>query len=264
MTSISIKHTIDETRKQLNAFQRKQIPFATRLTLNALARTSKLDVDKQILRKIDRPRSYTKRMMRVQSANKTTLTARVKVKDTATVTKRGQRGPDQVLGHLFKGGTRQSKGMEVLLRRRGLLRPDRYVVPGEGAPLDKHGNVEAGLIIKLLSFFQAFNESGFRANADAKGRAKIGRSFARKRKVKDAEFFIVSDRGKSKSKLHPGIWARFKFAKGVAVKPILMFVRTPFYRRPVINLEKTANKVIERDISNEFNVAIRRALATAR
>mgnify|MGYP000291851663 CR=1 FL=1 len=257
--TISIKHSIDEAVKKLDKIHLRQVPFAERQTLNELGQGTKREIDKQILRRIDRPRAYTKRSMRVDFAKKNKPVTRVKVKDTATVTKRGFRGPDQIIGHLFTGGTRKLKGMEILLRKRGILPQNRYIVIGEGAPQDRHGNIKAGMNIKILSFLQAFKESGFRANADANGRKRIGRSL--NKVARNGSFFVVKKR--KIGGLHPGIWARIRFASGTALKPMLMFVRKPTYRR-IIDIPKTANNHIRKNLNEVFNRQLRKAIATSR
>lgn len=262
---LSVRNNIDFTLRNLDKQHKRQVPFAIKNTVNKLAVNTKKTTDTQILRRIDRPKNYTKRMMRVGFAKKTNLVARVAVKDSATVTKRGFRGPDQILGHLFSGGTRQLKGMEVLLRRAKILPANRYIVPGQGAPLDRHGNIKTGVINQVLAYTRAFQESGFRANAvDKKGRDALAKRFARaqsSRVAQAGQFFVVKK--KTLTGLHPGIWARFKFASGSSIKPIMMFVRKPVYRR-VFNLPKTANRVIVKQLDRTFDTEIRKAISTAR
>ena len=261
MTSISLKFDTSKARKQIKGIK-DQTPFAIRLTVNALAQTSKKEMDKQILQRVDRPTPYTKRAIFVKSAkSKTDPTARIDVKNRGTATKRGGRTHEDIIGHLFTGGQRQRKGIEMLFQRAGLLRADEYIVPGAAAPLDQFGNVKRSFLIQLISYFRAFNESGFKANADSKGRLRQNRAFARSIKgASAAAFFVVTDR---KGKLVPGIWARVSFSIGSAVKPILIFAKKPKYRQ-MFRMDKTVKTIVDRDANKEFEKAYNRAISTAR
>lgn len=261
MTTIQIKDNINRVQKQLSDIAKKQVPYATRLTLNALTTTAKIETEKQIASRLDRPTPYAKNMMRVKYANKTNLTSQLKVKDTATVTKAGFRGPDKILGHLFLGGSRSGKGFEGLMVRAGVMPAGYWAVAGEGAPLDSYGNIERSLIIKLLAYFRAFRESGYRANSTDKSRAAMNRKFAKGIKGATTSEFFVSKIG---DKLPFGIWQRIGFQSGTAIRPIIIFVKkTPQYKQ-YFDLETTTNNVVNRDLRAEFDKALTLALATAK
>lgn len=263
---------IVEFEKELLALEKKQLPFAIRLTVNKLAENSKKNMELKEIPKLDRPTRYANNMMRVQYANKTNLTATVKVKDTALLTKRGSVGPDQVLGHLFTGGQRRGKGFEGLMQRKRILPKGMYAVPGEGVMLDANGNIPKGLIVQLLSYFNAFQESGFRANMTDKSRTAFERRHRRRNysSAQSFNFFLIPVG--DKSRLWPGIWARIghefkdaegKTIRGSSIKPILMFVDRATYKQ-YFNLPAIVDKIIDRDFEFEFDKAFKHALATAK
>lgn len=263
MTTINISTDIKEAMRALDVVSKKQIPYATMLTLNALAETSKKQTEREIVGKLDRPTNYARNMMRIKYATKTTLTSQVKVKDSATITKRGARGPDQVLGHLFIGGRRQGKGFEGLLVRSGIMPKGMWAVPGEGAPLDQYGNIERTLIIKLLAYFNSFQESGFKANMSDKNRSAFNRRAAKQIKGATTSQYAVV-KVKKPGGLHPGIWQHVGFGSGRAIKPIIMFVsKEPVYSR-YFDLDNTARQIIARDATYEFDKAMAYAIATAK
>lgn len=263
MTTITVSADIKEAQRALDVVSKRQIPYATVLTLNALAETAKKQTEREIISKLDRPTNYSRNMMRVKYANKASLTSQVKVKDTATVTKRGFRGPDQVLGHLFDGGKRQGKGFEGLLVRSGVMPKGMWAVPGEGAKLDMYGNIERSLLIQLLAYFKSFQESGFRANMTDKSRASFDKRTAKKIKgASTSQFSVIKT--KKPGGLHPGIWQHIGFGSGKAIKPIIMFVsKEPVYDR-YFDLDKTTRQVIDRDAAAEFDKAMDYAIATAK
>ena len=264
MTTINVSADVKEAIRALDVVSNRQIPYATRLMLNALAETSKKNTERQIVSKLDRPTNYSQNMMRVKYASKTSMTSQVKVKDAATVTKRGFRGPEQVLGHLFEGGRRQGKGFEGLLVRSGVMPRGMWAVPGGGARMDAYGNIERSLLIQLLSYFRSFRESGFRANMSDKNKSAFDKRSAKKIKGASTSQFVVI-KNKKPGGLHPGIWQHVGFGRsGTGIKPIIMFVKKePIYSR-YFDLDRIARQVIEKDAAVEFDKAMAFAIATAK
>lgn len=265
MTTIKVDISdIERYARELDQIRKKQIPYAIRLTVNKLAESAKRHMENKEIPSLDRPTRYALNMMRVEYAKrKSDPTSTVKVKDSAMITKRGMVGPDQVLGHLFTGGQRRGKGFEGLMQQAGILPKGMYAVPGEGVTLDGHGNIPRGLIVQLLAYFRAFQESGFRANMTGKSRAAFEKRY-RSRNLKSAQsfnFFLVGvgDR----SRLHPGIWARVGFGAGKSIKPILMFVNRATYKQ-YFDLPAIVDMIVERDSEFYFEESLAHAIATAK
>lgn len=263
MAQVSIKTDIDGLKRGLDKVRLQQAPYAIRLTVNKLAEVAKLRMEVKELPKLDRPTRYTLGMMRVNYANRSNLKAAVLVKDSATITKRGQYGPAAVLGHLFEGGQRRGKGYEGLLVSKGLMPKGMYTVPGEGMKLDPHGNIPKSLLIQILSYIQAFDERGFKANVTDNTRAKFEKRVGRKSFGGGTVQFFVAKKG-DKVKLHPGIWARVALAHGTSLKPMIMFVDDADGYKKYFDLELIVKEVVDRDLKFEFDKAMQIAMATAR
>jgi hypothetical protein len=264
MAQISIKTDVDKLKLDLDKVRRAQVPYATRLTVNKLAEVAKLRMEVKELPKLDRPTRYTLGMMRVNYANRSNLKSQVLVKDSATVTKRGMHGPAAVLGHLFDGGQqRKGKGFEGLLVSRGIMPKGMYAVPGQGIKLDQYGNIPKPLLIQILSYLQAFDERGFKANVTADSRGRFEKRVGKKSFGGGTVQFFVAKKG-DKNKLHPGIWARVALAQGTSLKPMIMFVNETDGYKKYFDLDSIVKEVVDRDLRFEFNKAMEIAMATAK
>src|SRR5690606_32221039 len=70
------------------------------------------------------------------------------------------------------GGPRDDKGVEAMLRRRGVLQQGQYIVPGNGLDLDQFGNVPRGKLNQIMSGAKLFTEEGYTANATGSRRSR--------------------------------------------------------------------------------------------
>ena len=174
-------------------------------------------------RVFDRPTQYTLNSLRVTKATKGNPSATIRPADFA-----GKGTPaENYLGPQIYGGARRAKRSENALRAFGMLSAGLYTAPGKGANLDAYGNQSVGEIRQILSYFQsAERTSGYTANMTAKTRARLARG-TKKTGFGYSYFAIRTDRGN----LAPGIYRRMNFAAGSAIKPVLMFVKKPQYRK---------------------------------
>jgi hypothetical protein len=119
-----------------------------------------------------------------------------------------------------RGGERGLKRAEQQLRMAGHL-PGGYVtVPGQGARLDRYGNMERGQWIQILSQLRIPTVSGFTRNMPFDARKQI----AAQRKA-GGRFFVVPPGGR----IAPGVYQR-EFA-GMGITPVLIFVKRAAYQR---------------------------------
>jgi hypothetical protein len=271
MAQISIKTNIAEVTKEFTALQRRQIPFATFLTVNKLAENSHKSFQISEISKLDRPTRYAQNMMFVNYAKRSVLaeargggkpniTSDVRVKDRI-VTKRGLVTQKEVMQHLFETGERRGKGIEGYFIRAGFMLRGQFAVPASGAPMDSFGNVDKRFVVQLLSYLRLFNESGFRANVV--DRNKFSKRFAARNKIsrQSGKFFVI--KSNQISKLHPGVWTRLSTGFGKGIRPVYLFVDAAEYRQ-FLDLDTTVKKVVDRDFTFEFNKAFAHALATAK
>lgn len=273
MVTISIKHDLDKLTRHLNDMAKKQIPYATARALTKTVQGAKADARAQLIGRLDRPTRYTTESMYIKPATKQKLEAMVYVKDSGTLQKSGMKSQADVLGHLFAGGKRRHKNFEGALLRRGYMSRGEIAVPGGACPLDAYGNIPASFVVKMLSYFQAFGETGYKANMSAKGRSRMEKKMGRAAAGAGVQYFISRGPGHSfgggswkngrYQKLPRGIWLRTSFGHGSSVKPVIMFVNEGAYKR-LFDLQAITHRAINENFSSEFSAAFAEAMRTAR
>ncbi len=237
--SVYLKVDLSRLQKKMSALEKKQIPFALAKSLTDTAKEVKKEIVKEMRNVFDRPTPYTLNSLYIDPAvkKKNKFSATVKIKDSA------QKGiaPVKYLGAEVEGGERNLKRSEIALQRRGFLSKDRFVVPGRGVRLDRHGNISGSQMVQILSALGAFTESGFTMN--------------RAGKLKKHRNFFVPKPG---SKLKPGVWERTRSG----IKPILMFVKSPQYRKR-LHFYKIAQRVSASKFNRIFKANFIHAMKTA-
>jgi len=202
----------------LNTLPREEIPFTTALALTRTAQSSKLTQLDSISRIFDRPTRFTLNSLGIKTATKTDLTAVVGFKEPGALISLpfGAEGrkPHYLIPQV-EGGGRPLKGMEILLRSKGILPPDKYAVPGRNARLDSYGNMSRGQIVQILSAVKALRDT-------LQHSGKSQRSLRTKRRN---AIFVARD-----SEGRPiGIWSRT--SRRGPPKVLLAFVRAPSYAK---------------------------------
>ena len=81
-------------------------------------------------------------------------------------------------------------------------------------------------IVQIVSWFRAFGEQGYKANSTDKTRARLGKD--KKNGTRGFAYFVLRQKT---GKLPAGIYQRFAFAAGSAVKLVMLFVKSPNYKR---------------------------------
>lgn len=254
----------------------KQMRFAAALMLTRLAQATRNDMTQQMREKIQGgPTSYTLRAMNWTKATRDNLTARVFLRTDAP----SKGNPwAKVLAHLFAGGSRNWKKMEGAFLKAGILLPGYRMVAAANSwanPLDIYGNPKAALITRMISYFGAFGETGYRANMTAKSKARL----AKKRRgasgyvtIQGVQYFVSRGRGTWQGagawrngrvqNLPAGIWAK-RGTHGADVAPVFLFVKGAWYRQ-MFDLHGTAEKIVDKNASREFQSALHNSLRTAK
>lgn len=251
MPKVSILHNLDRTIKLLGA-QAKQVPFASAVALTRTAGIVKEAEVREMRDVFDSPTPYTLTSVYVKAATKANLNAVVWLKDFAA---KATPASAYLLPQII-GGTRRPKRFEKALQAVGALPPGYRVVPGDAAKLDGFGNIDRGQIVQILSYFKAFPEAGYKANMTDKRRQKL----AKGSKAKQGFAYFV---GRPGDRLPLGIWQRFKFASGSAIKPVMIFVPSTIYGK-LFDFQYVANKVVDRELDRQFSIAFEQAMASAR
>lgn len=244
----------------------KQVRYAASRALNNVAFAANAEVKEEMKRTFKGgTTSYTLSAFKVIKASKDNLTATVALRLDSGGKARSY---DVTLKHLFTGGTRTWKGMEGAFRRLGVLPPGFMIVPGSACPLDGYGNPPRGLIVQLISYFNAFGEQGYRANMSDKRRhrmEKVGRTASGYKTIGGVAYFVSRGRGMwygRRQTLQAGIWAKTG-VHGSDIKPLFMFVRTGRWRR-FIDLQRIGQHIVSKRWQSEFERELSIALANAK
>ncbi|MCM2317891.1 MAG: hypothetical protein NDI93_01010 [Pseudomonas sp.] len=189
-----------------------------------------------------RPTPFTVNALRVLNATPSSLEAAVWVKDEKARNAKGMAPEDWIAPQVF-GGSRAVKKSEELLRRKGILPPSKFIVPGKGARLDAYGNISRGHLIQILSGLKTLNRDGYTADASAQWR-----SF---RKGHERAFFVLY-RGKTPI----GIAER----RGKRMAVVLAFVSEPSYSRR-LDFHGVAERVADAKLAANLDKALLDALS---
>ncbi len=221
---------------------------------------------KDIPKVFDRPVPFTRNSIYKRPATKAKLSAMVWVKDDGAT--KGTPAAKYLAPQIY-GGQRNLKRFEKALQAVGVLPPGMIAVPGKAAEKDAYGNMSKGQIVKILSYLQAFSQSGYRANITDKRRERMARGNEAKG-VRGLDYFVLA---RPEGKLPAGIYKRVRYTGADAVKvghlqkggakPIIVFVRPAAYRKRWKFFE-TSQRVSERRFPVRFDEAMAKALATAR
>jgi hypothetical protein len=248
MIKFGMQREVARFEQGLRFVPREQMPFAVSLALNRTAQDVKQSLVSEIGRVFDRPNPFTLNSVRIRPATKTKLEVEIWLKDDME----GGIAPSHYLGPQVFGGDRRLKRFERALLARKLLPPGMFAVPGSGAKLDSYGNISRGQIVQILSALGAAEMvSGYSANRTQQ---------SRKRRGPLPEFFVGRP---SNGKGPLGVWQRFRFAHGGAIKPILIFVRKPQYRAR-LDVYGTIEQTAERQFLGHLERAAAEAMSTAR
>jgi hypothetical protein len=248
MINISVKQDLKGVSDYLRQLPQRQVAFASSLAINKTAQKVKSDLVTEMARTFQQPTRYTLNSLYIKPSNKRILSARIWVKDD---TFKGTPAA-KYLGPEIFSGARKHKRFERALIAKGLMPGNMYAVPGAVCPRDAYGNVPARFIVQLLAYFQSFGQQGYTANMTGKGKSRF-------EKKAGAAYFI----GRPGNGLPLGIWARYSFSRGSAIKPVLMFVSAPRYSERFKFFEVADHSVV-RHFPAAFAEAFKQTMASAR
>ena len=255
---------LDKVRQQLARLSGSQFRDAAAQAVNDTAFTVRKAMQDEMRAVFDRPTPHL--LSSVQFQRATTESPRTDIKPTY----QGGKGidPQKYLIAQVDGGTRADKRSEAALRRVGLL-PAGYqaVIPKEPYPGsdDGRGNLKGSFIVTLISYFQAFGEQGYRANATERSRAKrakIGRTDKGYKTIGGVVFFVSLSRlrgGPGGRHLEPGIYAKTGI-HGANIRPVMLFTRRGSYTAR-LSMERVAEKAqVQQRFESRLRFRIRQGL----
>ncbi len=266
---ISVQNDINAVIGALDARHKRQLPFAIASALTKVATQARKEVKTQIPRIFDRPTPWIKDSVRYEITHKGEQQAKIFISDDPN---KSGRSPAMTLQPQIVGGVRGMKPFERQLQRLG-LRADQIVVPAAGCKLDQYGNMARGFLVQILAYLAAFGEEGYKANMTAQGRGKLETRLGKAAGGAQVQYFVSRGKGQwqgggawrqgRSQHLPAGIWQRTRFARGSAVKPVLLFVRRAQYRAR-FDFPGMVIASVQRNFSAAFQQAWSDAIATAR
>ncbi len=233
---------------------RDQAPFATAVALTRTAGDGKRAVEAALPTVIDRPTPYTMGGFRLWPATKMKLRAEVDFRDSFG---KGSHARDYLAPQVF-GGERKLKAFERSIQRVGLLPAGMSAVPGAAAKMDAYGNMSRGQIVQIMSYLRAFGEQGYRANITDRRKAAINAGVKGKRGM---AYFVGRPGG---GRLPLGIWLREEFGQlGSSLKPVVMFVKAPTYRKR-LDVPGISERVVKERFPVHLTTSMQQAMRSAR
>ncbi|WP_444939436.1 hypothetical protein [Microbulbifer sp. JMSA002] len=224
---------------------KKQLPYASSVALNNVAFRIRGEERSAMGRVFTNPAKLTLNSVLVKKATKRSGIAKVFIRDEAT---KGT-PPSKYLAPAILGIDRNVKRFERALRHAGLLPAGMYAMHGEGARLNKHGNISGGTYSKILSQVRASRDPTQNATNSKRSKAKRGITKG---------YFV----GKIEGTL--GVWQRVGYKRRRSVRPILIFVKKkPEYRKR-FPFFRIAEGIARRHLPVELDKAMDRAIATAK
>ncbi len=249
-TSVDVRGII----KRLADIKDRQLPFATSLAINRTAQKVKAKEEHEIRDVFDKPTPYVQKSIFIKPSNKENLTARVWIKDE---TSKGTPGT-KILRASIQGGERRLKRFERALRAVGAIPSGYFLIPGQKAPIDQYGNVPGSFIVKMISYFKAFPESGYRSNSTEASRAKLAKGT---KKQAGTSYYV----GYAGNGSQLGIWRRNHASKLSGpvkpVEPMFILTQSANYEK-IFDFHFVAKTTINREFDNEFIKAFNQAKAT--
>ncbi|RQR37843.1 hypothetical protein DIE22_10125 [Burkholderia sp. Bp9142] len=197
-----------------------------------------------------RPIDYTLKSVAVlKRATATDPTAKVGFKSFAF---KGTAAGDYLKPQVF-GGTRPMTRFEQMLALSGKLPNGDYVQPTSANVRDSYGNVPRSVYSAVASQIRASRDSA--QNETTRSRKRKSRD-----PVKGVRYFVGQPAG---GRFALGVWARYTFANGSAIRPVFAFGAQPHYeeRYPFFDV---AEQTVDATLAPEMQRAFMFALATAR
>lgn len=239
----------NELGRTFTDLERKNVPFAAMQASNAVAFEIRQVWARTAARVFDRPTAMTIKAAQYTKATLKRLYATVFLRNEAL---KGT-PPARYLLPQVQGGERPLKPVERLLQARGALPAGMFAVPGKGADLDAHGNLQASTINQVLSQLGARRDPLQNQTDESRDRR---RARAAKRGTRGAEYFAQGER---RGRLLPGIYERVTTGFGSALRSLLIFVRRPRYqaRFDIFRLaERQWNKLMPFHFKRELEKAV--------
>lgn len=220
--------------------------IATMQALNRLAFDARKAWQDEASRVFDRPTPLTRGAALYTKATRQKLTAEIFVRDDAF---KGT-PPEKYLAPQVVGGARRVKRSERALQAIDILRAGQLTVPGAGAKLDQYGNMRGGELNRLLTQLRASSDQ-----YQNQTKTSVARRRRKQKGKRGGEYFAVV---KQRGRLKPGVYERFQFGFGSAVRAILRFVDSATYKKRY-SVYEVGQRVFEQKYQQTFDEEFHKA-----
>ncbi|REG58970.1 hypothetical protein B0G80_1695 [Paraburkholderia sp. BL6669N2] len=228
----------------------KQFVYAARSALNIVAQTIVLAQQREMRDVFDRPTTWTLNSVSImQRATSAQPSAQVGFRQFAY---KGTPAATYLQPQVF-GGSRGYTRFEQMLALSAALPNGDYVMPTNANVRDAFGNVPRGIYSSVASQIRASRDSAQNETARSKRRKP-------RDPIKGVRYFVGKPAG---GRFALGIWARYTFGHGSAIRPVFAFSATPHYeeRYPFYDV---AEQTVDATLEPAMQQALMMALATAR
>lgn len=232
--SIDIRVDLKPLHKAMAALGARQIPFATALTLNELAKGVKAAEQAEVGRVFETPNPFTQNAFRTVNATKGNLVARVLAKDSTNDTG----GQNAYLAPYVFGGDRS------LGKKKAMLAPITNNIA-----LNAYGNLPRNKIKTLKAKPNVFIGT-VRFRRSGKSYSGVWERPERRRR-KDGSYGTIGDTHNKFDNVRSGLTLLIEFEDTTPVRKHLDF-------------DGTARRYIKKNAAHEFDMALRKAMATQR
>ena len=241
--------------KRLDALKLVQVPFATSLALNAIAKDVR-DAEKEEMKKVfNNPVPFTLNSVKIPKySTKKDLQVRIQISEDGA---KGNAPADYLLP-VIKGGNAYATRFQKSLRAKGVLRAGQFAIPTQSDFLktNKYGNVRPSMYSDILSDQQAYRAARSSQDLSVKQIIKAGRR---------SKYRMISTQLSESMKyggLQPGIY--FNSPSAFENNEALLFSISN--RPPVVPLkfkfQEVGKKVANKNLNRRFGEALGKAIAT--
>jgi hypothetical protein len=238
MISVNVKG-MAEMQSALRNLAKEQLPYAMATAINRTAFSVRGALQTEMKSVFQNPTPWIQRSIRYDKATKDNLEARVY---------HHEEGAKSIISEV-RGGQREVKPYERLMRSAGILPAGRLVVPGAACRLDRYGNVDRDVMSAILKGLGLLS-------AKMQADRKLGKK--RQRALNQSGTYFVGGQGLARH-LAPGIWQRV----GGRPRPILLFVTRSVYEKRY-QFDVIGEREVRKVFADEMAKAVQRAIDTAR
>lgn len=197
-----VTFNVNPMLERVDMIKQVQIPFATSLALNMLAKEIKNNYQDEMRRTFNNPVPFTLNGMYIKSSSKTNLYAEVGLKEFAI---KGNASSKYLLPQI-QGGKPYMTRFQQALRYKGILEPNEIAIPTQSDYLkrNQYGNVRPSQYTEILYSLEAFRDSSaFTYKKEAK-RVRRARSYTAR---------TTAAFNSSRSRFFPGIYLEDEMAR---------------------------------------------------